>query len=395
MAFVHHQNGLPGSDLKIRGFWQTGNRVETVLDLDGNTWQVFYESDDLALEPAWEALLPMALLVGMRKASRLQVGHEIDATLLEHLPGIQARLAASDPLFHPIPIDGVTPAAAITAHPSRVGLFFSGGIDSWYSLLVHREEVTDLVWVSGADIPLDDTAHMEKSIDLVKRVADRFGKRLVTIRTNMRSFTDRFVPWYIYLDHMMQSPAHLLKREFNRMYLASALTSANLLRYGLDPTVTDLWSSSTLQVVYDCLEVDRLQKTARVAEEQFALENLRVCWQNPVEGLNCGMCEKCLRTMVNLEAAGALERCPVFNRPLDLKLVARDFIKDDNQLFNTQMNLEAITKKGNKPLARALQRSIRSSAWKRRWDKPWNGMKEWLRRRWRRLRGKGAWQASS
>jgi hypothetical protein len=393
MTFARYQNKLPRSALTIKGFWQSGKRVETALELDGNTWQVFFESDDLPPEPAWEALLPMTVLVGMRNASSLQVGHAIDSALLGHLPAIQQRLAASDPLFHPIPIQADTPAPATAAHPSRVGHFFSGGIDSWYSLLVHQDEVTDLVWVSGADIPLDNSAHLQKSIDLVKRVANRFGKRLVTIRTNMRTFTDRFVPWHIYLDHFMQSPAHLLRGDFSRMYLASALTSANLLRYGLDPAVTDLWSSSTLQVVYDCLEVDRLHKTARVAEEDFALQNLRVCWQNPVEGLNCGVCEKCQRTMINLEAAGALERCTVFNHPLDLKLVARDFIKDDNQLFNTQMNLEAITRKGNLPLARALQRSIRSSVWKRIWQRLKEGVKGRLRRLRRVLRGGGAWRA--
>ncbi len=272
-----------------------------------------------------------------------------------------------------------------TSHKPRVGLFFSGGIDSWYSLLVHQEEVTDLVWISGADIPLENTAHLEKSIDLARRVADRFGKRLVRVRTNMRSFTDQFVAWHLYLDSLMQSPALLLQRDFARMYLASALTSENLRRYGLDPRVPDLWSSSNLQVVYDFLEVDRLEKTARVAEEPFALQNLRVCWQNPVEGLNCGVCEKCLRTMVNLAAFGALERAPVFNHALDLELVARDFIKDDNQLFNTQMNLEAITRReGNSPLRQGAAALDAHSYWKRRWQKVRSGVKgglRWLRRK--------------
>ena len=369
MTYGRYQNRHPRSALKIRGFRQNGSRVETTLELDETTWQVFFESDDIALEPAWEALLPMTVLVGMRNASSLQVGHAIDATLLGHLPEIQERLSAADPRFKPIPIEGASSKETATSHKPRAGLFFSGGIDSWYSLLLHQEEVTDLVWVSGADIPLENTAHLEKSIDLARRVADRFGKRLVRVRTNMRSFTDRFVAWHLYLDSLMQSPALLLQRDFARMYLASALTSENLRHYGLDPLVPELWSSSRLQVVYDFLEVDRLEKTARVAQEPFALQNLRVCWQNPVEGLNCGVCEKCLRTMVNLAAAGALERAPVFNHPLDLELVARDFIKDDNQLFNTQMNLAAITRReGNSPLRRALRRSLRTSFWKRRWQ---------------------------
>ena len=393
MTYARYQNRHPKSALKIGGFRQTGSRVETTLELDGNTWQVFFESDDPALEAAWEALLPMTVLVGMRNAASLQVGGTVDATLLGNLLEIQQRLAAADPLFRPIPLQGASPKPPSAIRPSRVGLFFSGGIDSWYSLLVHLEELTDLVWVSGADIPLENTAHLDKSIALARRVADRFGKKLVCIRTNMRSFTDRFVPWHIYLDSLMQSPALLLQKKFSRMYLASALTADNLRRYGPDPRVPEMWSSSTLQVVYDFLEVDRLEKTARVVQEPFALQNLRVCWQNPVEGLNCGVCEKCLRTMVNLQAVGALERCPVFNRPLDLQLVARDFIKDDNQLFNAQMNLAAITRReGNSPLRRALQRSIRSSRWKRLWHKLWDGAKNRLRQLRRRLRRRGNWR---
>lgn len=389
MSFERYKNVLPKSELKIKGLWQKGNRVETALELDGKTWQVYFESDDYALEPAWEALLPLALMAGMRHASSLRVGHAIDAVLLEHLHVFQQRLSATDPGFSVIPIEEAPPAAASPDHPGRVGLFFSGGMDSWYSLLDRLDEVTDLVFVCGVDIPLENSAHLQKSIDLAKRVSDRYGKNLVTMRTNLRSFTDRFLPWHIYLDSLMQSPAYLLKRDFSNIYLASALTTENLRRYGLDPSLTDLWSGSSLQVVYDSMEVNRIQKTARVAQEAFALQNLRVCWQNPVEGLNCGVCEKCLRTMVNLEAAGALERCPVFNRPLDLKLVARDFIKDDNQLFNAQMNLEAVTlRQGNSPLARALRHSIRSSVYKRWMEKRREAFKGYIRRVRRLLKGR-------
>jgi hypothetical protein len=34
------------------------------------------------------------------------------------------------------------------------------------------------------------------------------------------------------------------------------------------------------------------------------MENLRVCWESREDNLNCGHCEKCLRTMTNFLACG-------------------------------------------------------------------------------------------
>ncbi len=381
MTEANNEDKLPGSILKVRDFYQVDNRVETILELQGKTWNVYFESDEYAFTPTWEALLPMLVLVGMRKSSKIQMEHGIDATLLANLAEIQERLSALDPLFTPVPIEGVFPAPPLTTHPSRVGLFFSGGVDSWYSFLVHQEEVTDLIWVSGCDIPLDNQAHLEKSIQLVRKVADHFGKRLVIMRTNIRSFTDGVFPFYVFQGNLMQSLSLLFQEAFSRIFFAAALNTSQLVTYGLDPVLIGLWSSSSLQLGYDGLEADRVQKVARLAQEPFALQNLRVCWKNPIEGLNCGVCEKCQRTMVNLEAVGALERCHAFNHPLDLKLISRVFIEDKDQTVFTQMNLDAILQReGNSPLARALRNSLQPPPWKRGWNKLKKMVKKQLRR---------------
>jgi hypothetical protein len=47
-------------------------------------------------------------------------------------------------------------------------------------------------------------------------------------------------------------------------------------------------------------------------EDETALRHLRVCARGTEELPNCGTCEKCLRTMVALEAADVLARCPTF-----------------------------------------------------------------------------------
>ena len=46
----------------------------------------------------------------------------------------------------------------------------------------------------------------------------------------------------------------------------------------------------------------RTQKVAILNAWEAARNNLRVCWQGPQTGRNCGKCEKCVRTMLNFMA---------------------------------------------------------------------------------------------
>jgi hypothetical protein len=49
-----------------------------------------------------------------------------------------------------------------------------------------------------------------------------------------------------------------------------------------------------------------------VAEWDVAFQNFRVCLANIPEKLNCGRCEKCVRTMLELEALGLLDKTQAF-----------------------------------------------------------------------------------
>ena len=54
-------------------------------------------------------------------------------------------------------------------------------------------------------------------------------------------------------------------------------------------------------------EASRLDKLDVVAREPAARHSLRVCWENRGGAYNCGRCEKCLRTMVAMDALGVLD----------------------------------------------------------------------------------------
>jgi hypothetical protein len=96
---------------------------------------------------------------------------------------------------------------------------------------------------------------------------------------------------------------------------ASILGLQNLGPYGTHPLLDPLYSSSDLRIRHDGIELSRLEKTRLIAGWDVALQNLRVCnqYRQYRSGrLNCGRCEKCVRTMLGLLAVGALDKTNVF-----------------------------------------------------------------------------------
>lgn len=97
----------------------------------------------------------------------------------------------------------------------------------------------------------------------------------------------------------------------------------------------------------------------------IALQHLRVCTDNPGQVYNCGRCPKCLRTMVNLRIVGALERCPTFARPLDLKKVAQLDPHTTNGREFLEVCLRGLADPNRDPaLAQALQAALNQPFWR-------------------------------
>jgi hypothetical protein len=71
--------------------------------------------------------------------------------------------------------------------------------------------------------------------------------------------------------------------------------------------VDGLFSSQRVAVIHDGARYSRFQKVRELASWPGALTALRVCPGDPGKELNCGICEKCLRTRLELLAAGVEE----------------------------------------------------------------------------------------
>jgi hypothetical protein len=55
-----------------------------------------------------------------------------------------------------------------------------------------------------------------------------------------------------------------------------------------------------------------LGKVKAIAHEPLVHGHLRVCWANSSNELNCGVCEKCVRTQAQFAVAGTLDKLKTF-----------------------------------------------------------------------------------
>jgi hypothetical protein len=112
------------------------------------------------------------------------------------------------------------------------------------------------------------------------------------------------------------------------------------------------------------MEATRLEKViSQIAQSPLALEHLRVCFANEKGAYNCGRCDKCLRTMINLFVAGALEKSGTFPHHIDPDLVAAvpTIPGEHGGIFHTE-NLRALQERNIAPeLQQAISTSMRSA----------------------------------
>jgi len=123
----------------------------------------------------------------------------------------------------------------------------------------------------------------------------------------------------------------------------------------LDPQ----YSSSDVRIVHDGIALSRLDKVKLVVDSQAALENVRVCLENVQEMLNCGQCEKCIRTMTELEAIGALSKSSAFPHDrLSAKLLSTVVVTSGYQASCYRELIGPLSERGRTDLVRVIRRLV-------------------------------------
>jgi hypothetical protein len=280
-------------------------------------------------DPFLAALLVPAMTLG----ERLEIPAPVSPAILRALPEIQDILHCFDPRQARIEV-----AAPIRDEPlprndemRRVGLFFSLGVDSFYSLLKNERDhpddaltITHLIAVHGMEVWHEawDERFPQAFLANSGRVAAAFGKTLLPVTTNLRAVTDDLALWPMSHGGGLASIALALGSLFGTVRIAATTTYDKLFPWGSHPVLDPRWSTEDARFVHDGCEMDRIDKTHIVAALPLALETLQVCPGYTAE-YNCGRCVKCLRTMIDLLQAGVLDRCQTLPHSIDAEQLRR------------------------------------------------------------------------
>jgi hypothetical protein len=324
------------------------------------------------------ALLPVA----MRLGTPLSLPGPVSQRLMRNADHIQRILSSWRRDLRPVSVA----AAGETNRrfdARNVGCFFTGGVDSFYTLLKNLEfergekRITHLLYVRGFDVPLTDAALGQEVERHLAEAARSLELPLIVVSCNLRHLSYRWIPWgRVQHGAALASVALCFRRFFRRIYVAASVVYDSPAPWGSHPLLDPLWSTESLEIVHDGCEASRAEKIQwQVARSAVALDHLRVCSENRDGRYNCGRCEKCQRTMIGLHAVGQLGRCRTLPDRLDTKRIAR--LAETHPVFLEYLRdtLRVMQREGRDPLlqsaleaasARATSRGASIRAWLRR-----------------------------
>ena len=286
------------------------------LDLANGPCDFIYRITDPDVQPTnlGEALVSCAFMLAMHEERDIQCDLPLSAEFLSNNEHLQKIFTRWWPELHKISIHAPgrtlpdrkpTPPWLPAKHGAAV--MFSGGVDSFHTALEFQDDISTAIYIHGFDTELEDETYREKISAHLQAACTDLGFRLIEVECNARQHTDDTIYWGNYHHAMIASTAQLLSESFERLYIPSSYTYSQLTAWGSHPLTDPLWASGDLHIIHHGSAFNRPEKVTAIADSQIARNHLRVCWQNIDEAYNCGTCEKCLRTMINLKVYGKLE----------------------------------------------------------------------------------------
>lgn len=329
------------------------------------TDEVYFKFDKRyreALSADASAFAAALLIPSMKLHQDLVIEGSISEKLQQGMYRIMQTMVGWDLGYQPIRIiaDRVTPDDFV---PSKNASFFSGGVDSFYTYLHHQEEegkkIDCFVLANGFDISLDNPRLWDLACRTVDDVARSEGVEVIKVESNIRTLIEPVEIWDFTHGGCLVALGLALRRELRDVYIPSSLALGQLLPWGSHPELDPQWSTETLHFHHDGAETLRVNKVKFMAHNPLVLKNLRVCYLNEKDKFNCGVCDKCLRTMINLRVAGALHKSETFPQQLDREVIAKLKVVGEHGAILHKENLKELEELGIEPeLQQALRESI-------------------------------------
>lgn len=191
-------------------------------------------------------------------------------------------------------------------------LLFSAGVDSLSSYLSIKESRPDLITIWGSDIPIDKDEYWHRFKDKILQFASDEGLKAHFIKSNIRQVIDESVlmdefslhSWWGEVSHgicLLGLCAPLtINQRISTLFISSSgkgiISGLNVLNEGASH-----WGNVKCKVIGK--DLSRQEKIKNISKSKQYLKYLKVCWQSNIH-YNCGVCEKCSRTLMGLILEG-------------------------------------------------------------------------------------------
>lgn len=337
-----------------------GAYVEARIRVGQRSHQVYFGASQPLSGAAAEALLLLALPAAMRSREALILEDAVSPRLLSAIPTVQDIYHSWDRDLRPVDVRAPARQSEGRHAPTRAGrvaLAFTGGVDSFYSAL--RAADAALLYVHGLDIPLANHQLRGRVRERLAWAASELGRPLLEMETNLREFSDRYLDWPLAFGGALAACALLRLGDFAEFGIPAGQSYAFLQPDGAHPVLNPLFSTEDLAIRTLGCEARRVDKVQAIASHPVVHGALRVCWENRGDAYNCGVCEKCLRTMAAMDIFGGLECCSTFAVPLDYRRLARAVAAHASLDMFVRDNLEAARLYGARPeLIESLEKAL-------------------------------------
>jgi hypothetical protein len=276
-----------------------------------NGSELWFESPNSELRPSAEAFASTMLLPALYTGADIVVEAPLSPTWVSNarryleifggwlkLPTVDIR----SPLREP----------GVIARGEKTAICFSGGLDSFFTLLRGPFDNAALLMIHGFDIDLDDKDLWEDVEKNLLEVSSAVGAEAIVIKTNIRKNPVFLNPPWEYAQGGALGAIGYVVDCVNRLVISSSYHYGQDHPWGSHWDTDPLLSSEVLEVVHWGAAYTRPDKLSAVLDEPLVKKHLRVCWENRDKMYNCSKCEKCIRTMLTIEALDKLDEYEVF-----------------------------------------------------------------------------------
>ncbi len=325
----------------------------------GRPWfDAYVKTNGYRLSENPDALLCFGLVPSLELGTTLNIPYFIDDGLLKRSRQVQELISSWTPVCRPIEVKTL----AATGRPieerqshAAPGLFFSGGVDSAYSLAMNQANNKFLISIIGCDFALTESEKVDHLINNVTAVAEDFGQQVIFLETDLPTKMQRYLGWIEYHGSALAGFRHLLTPHITEMRVASSVDERGgwEIPWGSHPGIDPRLGTQANPIYLDglCLRVNKIK---HLADSDSLLRHLRVCYHG---GENCGRCSKCIFTWWCLRIHGIRDGLVEFQSP---ELLINPLHLGDDYMLRDFELLLALAEKDQqfKPLCDALLATI-------------------------------------